>query len=155
MKRIVVREGCVVQAFRFALDPNAAREAGFRSHCGAARAAFNWAVAWVEAVWRQRAAEETYGVPEDGLTAWRSWALPALRREFNRVKHTDRRFAGWWAENSKEAYNTGPANASAAFDNYANSKRGQREGARAIPPHQRREEAVHRRQGTRTQVVLG
>ncbi|MFD4258452.1 helix-turn-helix domain-containing protein [Streptomyces sp. NPDC058534] len=29
----------MVQAFRFALDPNAVQEAALRSHCGAARAA--------------------------------------------------------------------------------------------------------------------
>ncbi|MGW0476977.1 helix-turn-helix domain-containing protein, partial [Streptomyces coeruleorubidus] len=39
--------GCVVQAYRFALDPNAGQERALRSHCGAARAAYNWAVSWV------------------------------------------------------------------------------------------------------------
>ncbi|MCX4789093.1 RNA-guided endonuclease TnpB family protein [Streptomyces sp. NBC_01221] len=41
-----------------------------------------------------------------------------------------RRFADWWEENSKEAYNTGLAGASAAFDNYAKSKSGRRKGPR-------------------------
>jgi hypothetical protein len=59
------------QAFRFALDPNAVQEPALRSHCGAARAAYNWAVGWVEASWRQRRAEESYGVPEAELTEWR------------------------------------------------------------------------------------
>ncbi|MFF0206148.1 IS607 family element RNA-guided endonuclease TnpB [Streptomyces sp. NPDC005017] len=124
----------MVQAYRFALDPNAGQERALRSHCGAARAAYNWAIAWVTASWWQRRAEESYGIPEAGLTKWRPWSLPALRKAFNAAKHTDPRFAAWWQENSKEAYCTGLANASAAFDNYAKSKNGRRKGARMGAP---------------------
>ncbi|WP_307865440.1 IS607 family element RNA-guided endonuclease TnpB [Streptomyces montanisoli] len=124
----------MVQAFRFALDPNASQEHALRSHCGAARVAYNWAVGWVTASWWQRRAEETYGIPQKELTEWRSWSLPSLRKAFNEAKHTDPRFTAWWEENSKEAYNTGLANAAAAFDNYAKSKRGQRKGKRAGMP---------------------
>jgi putative transposase len=134
MKKFRPQPGFVVLAFRFALDPNAAQEAALRSHCGAARAAYNWAVAWVEASWWQRRAEESYGVSEAGLTQWRPWSLPSLRKAFNAAKHTDPRFAAWWEENSKEAYSTGLANAAAAFDNYAKSKRGQRKGKRVGMP---------------------
>lgn len=128
MKKFQARPGFVVQAFRFALDPNASQEHALRSHCGAARAAYNWAVGWVEASWWQRRAEESYGVAEEQLTQWRPWSLPALRKAFNEGKHTDPRFAAWWEENSKEAYSTGLANAAAAFDNYAKSKQGKRRG---------------------------
>ncbi|MET7727604.1 IS607 family element RNA-guided endonuclease TnpB [Streptomyces mirabilis] len=128
MKKFQPQPGFVVQAYRFALDPNAAQEAALRSHCGAARAAYNWAVGWVTASWWQRRAEESYGVPEADLTQWRPWSLPALRKAFNAAKHTDPRFASWWEENSKEAYSTGLANAAAAFDNYAKSKQGKRRG---------------------------
>ncbi|MFD7063613.1 IS607 family element RNA-guided endonuclease TnpB [Streptomyces sp. NPDC059906] len=128
MKKFQPQPGFVVQAFRFALDPNAAQERVLRSHCGAARAAYNWAVGWVEASWWQRRAEESYGIPEAELTEWRPWSLPALRKAFNAAKHTDPRFAAWWEENSKEAYSTGLANAAAAFDNYAKSKQGKRRG---------------------------
>jgi putative transposase len=62
------------------------------------------------------------------LTEWRSWSLPSLRKAFNEDKRTNPRFRRLWEENSKEAYNTGPANASAAFDNYAKSKSGRRKG---------------------------
>jgi putative transposase len=134
VKKFQPQSGFVVQAFRFALDPNAAQEAALRSHCGAARAAYNWAVAWVEASWWQRRAEESYGIPEAGLTQWRPWSLPSLRKAFNAAKHTDPRFAAWWEDNSKEAYSTGLANAAAAFDNYAKSKRGQRKGKRVGMP---------------------
>ncbi|PBC70118.1 putative transposase [Streptomyces sp. TLI_235] len=128
MKKFRPRPGFVVQAYRFALDPNTAQGHALRSHCGAARAAYNWAVAWVTASWWQRKAEETYGVPEAELTTWRPWSLPSLRKAFNAAKHADPRFADWWEENSKEAYNTGLANAAAAFDNYAKSKNGKRKG---------------------------
>ncbi|MGW8994750.1 IS607 family element RNA-guided endonuclease TnpB [Streptomyces zhihengii] len=128
MKKFKPQPGFVVQAYRFALDPTASQERMLRSHCGAARAAYNWAVGWVEASWWQRRAEGSYGVGEAELTEWRPWSLPALRKAFNQAKHTDPRFAGWWEENSKEAYSTGLANAAAAFDNYAKSKRGKRRG---------------------------
>ncbi|GGR66962.1 transposase [Streptomyces humidus] len=134
MKKFQPQPGFVVQAFRFALDPNAAQEHALRSHCGAARTAYNWAVGWVGASWWQRRAEESYGIAEEQLTQWRPWSLPSLRKAFNEAKHTDWRFAAWWEENSKEAYSTGLANAAAAFDNYAKSKRGQRKGKRVGMP---------------------
>ncbi|GAA3368156.1 IS607 family element RNA-guided endonuclease TnpB [Streptomyces sannanensis] len=134
MKKFQPQPGFVVQAYRFALDPNAAQEAALRSHCGAARAAYNWAVAWVTASWWQRKAEESYGVPEAELTQWRPWSLPSLRKAFNTAKHADLRFADWWADNSKEAYNTGLANAAAAFDNYAKSRQGKRRGRKMGAP---------------------
>ncbi|MFY1679431.1 IS607 family element RNA-guided endonuclease TnpB [Streptomyces sp. WMMC905] len=134
MKKFQPRPGFVVRAFRFALDPNATQEAALRSHCGAARAAYNRAVGWVTASWWQRRAEETYGIPEESPTEWRPWSLPSLRKAFNEAKHTDPRFAAWWEENSKEAYSTGLANASAAFGNYAKSKNGKRKGARMGVP---------------------
>ncbi|MFU8849732.1 IS607 family element RNA-guided endonuclease TnpB [Micromonospora sp. SL1-18] len=137
MRKFVPRPGFVMQAFRFALDPNAGQEQRLRSHCGAARAAYNWAVSWVMASWWQRKAEASYGVAVEGLTPWRPWSLPVLRKVFNEVKKTDPRFAGWWEENSKEAYSTGLANAAAAFDNYATSKRGQRKGKRVGMPRRK------------------
>ncbi|WP_366914534.1 helix-turn-helix domain-containing protein [Nocardia sp.] len=137
MGRFEPREGFVLQAYRFALDPNATIENKLWSHCGAARAAFNWAVSWVRASWDQRVAEGTYRIVESDLTPWRPWSLPALRREFNRIRHTDPRFSGWWTENSKEAYNTGLAAAAAAFDNYAGSKTGQRQSHRKGAPRRK------------------
>jgi putative transposase len=133
MKKFQPQSGFVVQAFQFALDPNVTQEAALRSHCGAARAAYNWAVGWVEASWWQRKAEESYGIAEDDLTPWRPWSLPSLRKAFNEAKHANY-FAGWWTENSKEAYSTGLANAASAFDNYAKSKNGRRKGARMGMP---------------------
>jgi putative transposase len=128
------RPGYVVQAYRFALAPRARGERRLASHCGAARAAYNWAVSHVLVSWDQRRAEASYGVPEQERTPWRGWSLPALRRAFNAAKGDDPRFASWWSENSKEAYNTGFAGAAAAFENYAASKRGERKGAKMGRP---------------------
>ncbi|WP_326811821.1 IS607 family element RNA-guided endonuclease TnpB [Streptomyces scopuliridis] len=128
MKKFKPQPGFAVLAHKLALDPNATAERRLYSHAGGARAAYNWAVAYVTAVWWQRKAEQSYGIPEEELTAWRSWSLPSLRKAFNEDKRTSPRFAGWWEGNSKEAYNTGLANASAAFDNYAKSKSGRRKG---------------------------
>ncbi|MFI0450763.1 IS607 family element RNA-guided endonuclease TnpB [Actinomadura sp. 6N118] len=137
MRKFKPRPGYVVQAFKFALDPNRAQDAAMRSHCGGARMAYNWAVEWVTAAWWQRAAETSYGVSEEELTPWRGWSLPTLRKEFNRIKHTDPRFCEWWAENSKEAYNTGLAHAAAAFANYAASKSGSRKGPKMGRPRRK------------------
>ncbi|MFB6398710.1 helix-turn-helix domain-containing protein, partial [Polymorphospora sp. 2-325] len=54
-----------VQAYRFALDLTAAQERDVYAHAGAARVARNWALARVKAVMDQRAAERTYGVPDE------------------------------------------------------------------------------------------
>ncbi|WP_405936048.1 IS607 family element RNA-guided endonuclease TnpB [Streptomyces sp. NBC_00726] len=134
MKKFAPQPGFTASAHRLALDPNAATVTRLHSHAGAARAAYNWAIARVTAAWRQRQVEASYGIAEDDPTPWRSWSLPSLRKAFNEAKRTDPRFAGWWEENSKEAYNTGLANASAAFDAYAKSKRGKRKGARVGVP---------------------
>lgn len=51
-----------IEAYRFALIPNAAQERGLPRI--AVRAAYDWAVAWAEASWWQRKAEATYGIPK-------------------------------------------------------------------------------------------
>lgn len=130
------RPGFHVVGHRLALDPSASALQALASHCGAARVAYNWAVRHVLASWSQRAAEETYGVPEAERVAWRSWSLPSLRKAFNEAKHNDPFLREWWAQNSKEAYNTGLANAAAAFDNYVKSRRGERKGAGWADPFQ-------------------
>ncbi|MFZ3560615.1 IS607 family element RNA-guided endonuclease TnpB [Streptomyces sp. BH055] len=130
MRKFTARPGFTVLAHKLALDPNATATGRLHSHAGAARTAYNWAVAHVTSVWWQRRAEQSYGIPDNQLTPWRSWSLPALRKAFNAAKRTGPRFAGWWQANSKEAYNTGLAHAAAAFDNYAKSRSGRRKGPR-------------------------
>jgi putative transposase len=91
-------------AYRFAFDPTPAQDRLLRSHCGAARVAYNWGLAHVKAVMGQRAAETTYGVPIEALTPAVSWSLYSLRKEWNAAKGE---VAPWWGECSKEAFNTG------------------------------------------------
>ena len=94
-----------------------------RSHCGAARVAYNWCLAQVKANWAQRAAEQTYGLTGDQLTPWINTSAYSLRKAWNAAKST---VAPWWAENSKEAYASGCANLSTALGN--------RRGGRARMP---------------------
>jgi transposase len=70
----------VHQAYRFALDPTPAQERDLASHCGAARFAYNWALAAVKANLDQRQAERSYDTGQDALTPVLGWGLPALRR---------------------------------------------------------------------------
>jgi putative transposase len=128
VRKFQAREGSVVQAYKFALDPTCAQLRSLASHAGAARVAFNWALARVKANWDQRAAEASYGIAEDDLTPWVDWSLPGLRRAWNQTKRADPRY-GWWAANLKESYNTGLANLSAALSNWQASRNGTRKGS--------------------------
>lgn len=104
----------MIRAYLFALDPSPAQAEAMRSHCGAARVAYNWCLAQVRANWAQRAAEGTYGLSGDELTPWINQSAYALRKAWNAAKAD---VAPWWAENSKEAYATGCANLAAALGN--------------------------------------
>ena len=112
-------------AYRFALDPTPAQERALRSHAGAARVAFNWGLARVKAIMNQRAAEATYGITGDDLTPSISWSLYSLRKDWNAAKDT---VAPWWAQCSKEAFNTGLDQLARALKNWAGSRTGQRKG---------------------------
>jgi putative transposase len=118
----------VIRAFLFALDPTPAQERAFRSHCGAQRFAFNFGVELAGKIRAQRAAEYSYGLRGAELTPLSAYDL---RRAWNRAKH---QVAPWWAENSKEAYSSGLANAMAAFNNYGDSWNGRRRGPKIRPP---------------------
>jgi putative transposase len=76
----------VTQAYRYALDPTPRQQRALRSHCGAARFAYNWGLQLVKQRLDQRVAGMDVQVP---------WSLPALRWEWNRAKH---QAAPWWAE---------------------------------------------------------
>ncbi|MEV4351145.1 IS607 family element RNA-guided endonuclease TnpB [Actinoplanes sp. NPDC049596] len=93
-----------VQAYRFALDLTPVQQRAVLAHVGAARKAYNWALARVKAVMDQRAAERSYGLGDEVLTPALGWSLPALRRSWNAEKAI---VAPWWPQVSKEAFNTG------------------------------------------------
>ncbi|WP_245983571.1 helix-turn-helix domain-containing protein, partial [Lentzea flaviverrucosa] len=44
----------MIQAYRYALDPNPGQEQALRSHCGGQRRAFNWGLARIKANLEQR-----------------------------------------------------------------------------------------------------
>ncbi|RKS08761.1 putative transposase [Nocardiopsis sp. Huas11] len=121
------RPGRVVQAYTFALDPNAGTEARLRSHCGAARVAFNWNLACIKANLVQRDAERSYGIAEQELTPALDWSAYSLRKAWNAAKEE---VAPWWGECSKEAFATGCANLATALANWKASKSGVRKGPR-------------------------
>jgi putative transposase len=114
----------VLQAYRFALDPNDAQEGLLRSNAGARRFAYNWGLDLVKACYDQREAEKTYGTPAGDLTEV-PWTAYSLRKRFNAVKETA---APWWREVSKEAFSDGFAGLGAALKNFATSKSGKRKG---------------------------
>ncbi|HET8658067.1 MAG TPA: IS607 family element RNA-guided endonuclease TnpB [Micromonosporaceae bacterium] len=115
----------VTQAYRFALDLTPRQEAAVLGHAGAARKAHNWALERVKAVMDQRAAERSYGIPDDQLTPTMGWSLPAPRRVWNAAKAE---IAPWWADYSTEAYNTGLDALARALQNWSDSRTGKRAG---------------------------
>ena len=116
----------MLQAYRFALDPSPAQARLLASHCGAARKAFNEGLARVRRCLDQRDAERSYGVPDEQLTEV-PWTLPALRRWWNASKNM---LAPWWAENSKEAYNSGLDALADGLKQWSQSRSGKRRGPR-------------------------
>lgn len=115
----------VTQAYVFALDPTRQQADGLRSHCGAARFAFNWGLATVKTNLSQRNVERSYGVPESALTPSLNWSAYGLRRDWNTAKG---KVAPWWSVNSKEAYAGGLANLATALKNWSQSRSGHRKG---------------------------
>ncbi|MEU0154872.1 IS607 family element RNA-guided endonuclease TnpB [Micromonospora fulviviridis] len=113
------------QAYRFALDLTPGQERAVLAHAGAARVAHNWTLARVKAVMEQRAAERTYGVPDELLTPVLGWSLPALPRAWNAAKAD---VAPWWRGCSKEAFNTGLDALARALKSWSDSRGGKRAG---------------------------
>jgi putative transposase len=104
----------VTQAYRFALDPSPAQERALRSHAGAARFAWNWGLARCEERYR----------------AERKWHSAAeLHKMWNAEKKADPGL-GWWAENSKRAYQEAFRNLDRALRDYVKSRKGERKGRR-------------------------
>ena len=117
----------MLRAYRFALDPTPAQVRALASHCGAARKAFNEGLAHVKRCLDQRAAERSYGVPDERLTEV-AWTLPALRRWWNASKDD---LAPWWRENSKEAYSSGLDVLARGLAAWSGSRSGKRRGPKA------------------------
>jgi putative transposase len=104
------------------------------SHFGARRFAKNWALAQVKADLDAR--------KKDPGHALVPWTLKDLRKRWNEAKGE---VAPWWAENSKECYSAGIADAVSALQNWSASKRGKRKGRRVgFPRFESRRRARNR-----------
>lgn len=106
-----------LEAVKVALDPSPTQERLLLSHAGGARFAFNAGLAHV------KEAIEAGEKPE--------WSFYSLRKWWNANKDTlavNMDGASWWAENSKEAANTGLRSLAAALSNWSKSRRGERRG---------------------------
>lgn len=114
-------------AYKYALDPTPRQARYIAGHCAAARRAFNWGLGRVKANLDQRAAERTYGIPDELLTPSLNWSLYTLRKDWNQAKND---VAPWWAEYSKESYSSGLDALARAFKNWGASRTGKRNGAR-------------------------
>jgi putative transposase len=104
----------VTQAYRFALDPTPAQERMLRSHAGASRFAWNWALA--KCIERYEAERRWYSGAE-------------LHRLWNAEKKADPALA-WWGENSKCAYQEAFRDLDRALRDFVKSRKGQRKGRR-------------------------
>jgi hypothetical protein len=71
----------VLRAYRYALDPTAVAADQMRSHCGAARFAFNHMLSVVKANLDQLAAERSYGIAEADLTVLLPRCLTGRRQD--------------------------------------------------------------------------
>ena len=107
------------EAVKVALDPAPAQKRLMLSHAGAARFAYNAALAHV------KAAIEAGEKPE--------WSLFSLQRWWNANKDTlavDSDGIPWWSENSKCAAETGLRWLADGLSNWSKSRKGTRKGRR-------------------------
>ncbi|WP_344888844.1 RNA-guided endonuclease TnpB family protein [Actinomadura meridiana] len=113
----------VTQAYRFALNPTPAQRRALASHAGAARFAWNWALA--ACITRHQ-------------TEGKWWSGTELHRLWNQAKKTDPAL-GWWAENSKCVYQEAFRDLDRALREFVRSRNGRRKGRRlGFPRFKRR-----------------
>ena len=109
----------MLEAVKVALDPTPAQERLMLSHAGAARFAYNAALAHV------KAALDAGEKPD--------WSYYSLRRWWNANKDTlavDADGVPWWRENSRDAANTGLEALADGLLNWSKSRKGKRKGPR-------------------------
>jgi len=102
----------VRQAYRFALDPTLAQERALRSHAGASRFAWNWALAQCKA--RYAAERKWYSAAE-------------LHKVWTSAKKADSALS-WWSDNSKCCYQEAFRDLDRALRDFIKSKKGKRKG---------------------------
>lgn len=135
----------VLRAFRFALDPTASQEEELRRYAGAARWAFNHALAAKVAAheeWRaQVAALVESGVPEDVARSQVKVPIPtkpAIQKAWNQTKGDSRSGVDgccpWWHEVNTYCFQSAFLDADAAWKNWLDSVGGRRAGRRVGYP---------------------
>ena len=103
-------------------DPQVA--SGIRSHFGARRFAYNWALAKVKSDMDAKKENSDHkSTPSMAM----DWTLESLRKQWNQEKNG---IASWWRDNSKEAYSSGIADLVQSLSNWSKSKGGKRKGKR-------------------------
>lgn len=102
----------VFQAFRYALDAAPRGERDCRSHAGASRFGWNWALAKV--IERYAAEGKFYSAID-------------LHKLWNAEKKADPKLS-WWSENSKCAYQEAFQDLDRALRDFTKSRKGQRKG---------------------------
>jgi len=116
----------LMQAYRFALDPSPAQERQLRSHCGAARVAYNALLAEIrENLETVKAEKAEIG---EQRTPYLSWTSIGLQNRWNQVLREQ--VASWWRENPDNAYRTGYWRLAQALSNWKRSRAGNRAGER-------------------------
>jgi len=119
--------GTIVRGWTVALEPTPEQAAQFRRDCGARRFAYNWAVT--------RISESFDAGKETGEYDPAVWSAYSLRKRWNAAKADT---APWWAENSKESYAGGIADAVTALKNWHDSKTGKRPGPKMRFPRRKK-----------------
>lgn len=118
----------MLEAVKVALDPTPCQQRMMASHAGAARFTYNAGLSHIK------------NELDHGETV--EFSYYGLRKWWNANKNT---LAPWWAENSKEAYNTGLEALACALSNWAKSRNGKRRGRPArFPRFKTRNRAVPR-----------
>lgn len=140
-----------LRAVRFTLDPTTAQIADLARHAGAARWAYNHALAAKLAAWRQRN-EQINVLVEQGtpLADARKAAItvptkPTVQKAWNQSKGDDRTdtegTCGWWHQVSTYTFQSAFADADTAWKNWWDSLTGKRAGR---PLERPRFKAKHR-----------
>jgi putative transposase len=131
----------ILRAYRFALDPTTAQLEALARHAGAARWAFNHAIAVKVAAhedWRARVANLVeQGVPEDGARKQVRVAIPtkpSIQKALNETKGDSRTGVDgscpWWHEVNTYAFQSAFIDADRAWKNWLDSLSGKRAGRR-------------------------
>ena len=128
--------------FRFTLDVTTGQHQLLLAHAGASRLAFNHHLGWVKANLDQRAAERSYGIPEQDLTpslswskvsfinhmnAWKDGRTPGARVSVDEDGKTVRGLS-WRSEVSADVFETASVHAAQALANWVASTKGARAG---------------------------